>query len=110
MRQPGVVGDTFIGGMTLPGFIGLRVSRPMATLVVTADEVTFMAAAPLSWFIRPRAIARSEVVFIQATPAGFGYSGIDVHTHSHEVFTFLTNDAAAVSGRLLELGYPVRTS
>ncbi|MFN8147164.1 MAG: hypothetical protein U0R76_06805 [Candidatus Nanopelagicales bacterium] len=102
------MGDTYVGGMSLPGVMGLKVSRPMASLMVTADELTFTAIAPLSWLIRPRHIARSDVLAVRATAAGFGVSGVDVHTQSHDVFTFWTHEATAVSGRLAELGYPVR--
>ena len=66
------MGDTYVGGMSLPGVMGLKVSRPMASLMVTADELTFTAIAPLSWLIRPRHIARSDVLAVRATAAGFG--------------------------------------
>ena len=99
----------FRGGMSLPGPItGIRVSRPLAMLAATSEVVTLKAVAPLDRLIRPRHLPRADVVAVVVAAAGLGYSEVDFHTRSHEIFTFWTKEGDELSRRLTGLGYPVK--
>jgi hypothetical protein len=103
------MGDTFRGGMSLPGSVtGMHLSRPLAVIVATSEGVTLKAVAPLGWLIGPRHLPRAEAVAVVRTAAGLGYSAVDFHTRGHEIFTFWTKEADELLSRLVGLGYRVK--